>query len=109
MEEINLVFIRDLYDHTIQIMDMVETYRDLLNGLQDLLLSEVSFRMNKVMQLLTLVSTIFIPLTFLAGIYGMNFTNMPELQWKYGYYVLIILMVLIFMFLLFYFKRKKWI
>ncbi len=109
VEDSSLVFIRDLYDHTIQIMDMVETYRDMLNGLQDLFLTEVSFRMNKVMQLLTLISTIFIPLTFLAGIYGMNFSHMPELQWEYGYFVLLGVMVVIFVALLFYFRKKRWI
>ncbi|MBT8300960.1 MAG: magnesium/cobalt transporter CorA, partial [Maribacter sp.] len=109
VEESSIVFIRDLYDHTIQIMDMVETYRDMLNGLQDLYLTEVSFKMNKVMQLLTLIATIFIPLTFLAGIYGMNFDYMPELHWKYGYFVLVGIMLIIFIGLLLYFKRKKWI
>lgn len=103
------IFIRDLYDHTIQIMDMVDTYRDMLNGLQDLFLSEVSFRMNKVMQLLTLISTIFIPLSFLAGIYGMNFEFIPELQFKYGYFVLIGVMACLAFGLLIYFKRNKWI
>lgn len=103
------VFVRDLYDHTIQVMDMVESFRDLLNGLQDLFISEVSFKMNQVMQMLTLVATIFIPLTFLAGIYGMNFENMPELQWEYGYFIFWGLMVMIFIGLYIYFKRKKWI
>lgn len=104
-----LLFVRDLYDHIIQIMDMVESYRDLLNGLQDLWISEVSFKMNKVMQLLTLISTIFIPLTFLTGIYGMNFTNMPELQWQYGYFVLLGVIGFIFFAILYYFKRMKWL
>ena len=108
VEENSIVFIRDLYDHTIQVMDMVETYRDMLNGLQDLYLTEVSFKMNKVMQLLTLIATIFIPLTFLAGIYGMNFDYMPELHWKYGYFVLLGLMLILFVLLLGYFKRKNW-
>lgn len=109
VEESSLIFIRDLYDHTIQIMDMVETYRDMLNGLQDLFLTEVSFRMNKIMQLLTLISTIFIPLTFLSGIYGMNFTYIPELQWKYGYFALLGVMFIIFVGSLIYFRLKKWI
>ena len=109
VQENSIVFIRDLYDHTIQVMDMVETYRDMLNGLQDLYLTEVSFKMNKVMQLLTLIATIFIPLTFLAGIYGMNFEYMPELHWKYGYFVLLGIMLIAFIGLLLYFKRKKWI
>ncbi len=109
VEENTAVFIRDLYDHTIQVMDAVESFRDLLNGLQDLFISEVSFKMNQVIQVLTIVSTVFIPLTFLAGIYGMNFEHMPELHWKYGYFVLLGLMVTIFVGLMIYFKRKKWI
>ncbi len=109
IEDKNYAFIRDLYDHTIQIMDMVESYRDMLNGLQDLFITEVSFKMNKVMQLLTIVSTIFIPLTFLAGIYGMNFENMPELHWKHGYLSLIVLMFFLATVLLIVFKRKKWL
>ncbi len=102
-------FIRNLYDHTIQIMDMVESYRDMLNGLHDLFITEVSFKMNKVMQLLTIVSTIFIPLTFLAGIYGMNFTNMPELHWRYGYFILLGIMAILVVILIMLFKRKKWL
>lgn len=102
-------FLRDLYDHTIQIMDMVESYRDMLIGLQDLFITEVSFKMNKVMQLLTIVSTIFIPLTFLAGLYGMNFNNIPELQWKYGYFILLGFMLVIAAILIGFFKRKKWL
>ena len=101
-------FIRDLYDHTIQVMDSIETYRDVLNGLYDLYLSEISFRMNNVMQVLTIISTIFIPLTFLAGIYGMNFVWIPELQWKYSYPVLWVIMIVITILLIYYFKRKKW-
>jgi magnesium transporter len=108
VEEKTAVYIRDLYDHTIQVMDAVESFRDLLNSLQDLFISEVSFKMNQVMQVLTIVSTIFIPLTFLAGIYGMNFENIPELHWKYGYFILWGIMVTIFVGLLFFVKRKKW-
>jgi len=105
----SLVFIRDLYGHTIQIIDSVDTFRDVLNGLQDLFITEVSFKMNQVMQVLTLVSTIFIPLTFLAGIYGMNFENIPELKLKYGYFYLLGLMLVILFFLLMYFRKKKWL
>ncbi len=105
----NSVFLRDLYEHTIQIMDSVESYRDMLNGLQDLLMTEVSFKMNKVMQLLTLISVIFIPLTFLAGIYGMNFEYIPELQYRYGYFVLLGVMFVLFIILLYLFKRKRWL
>ena len=82
------LFIRDIYENTIQIMDAVETSRDVLNGLQDLYMTEISFKMNKVMQVLTVVTTIFVPLSFLAGIYGMNFEWIPELKFKYGYFVL---------------------
>ena len=109
IEESSLVFVRDLYDHTIQIMDMVETYRDMLNGLQDLYLSEISFKMNQVMQVLTIITTIFVPLSFLAGLYGMNFSYIPELQFKYGYFILLIVMFLIFAGSLLYFRKKKWL
>jgi len=102
------IFIRDLYEHTVQVMDSIDSHRDILNGLQDLFISEVSFKMNQVMQLLTLISVIFIPLTFLAGIYGMNFEHMPELSYKYGYFVLLGVMVILFIGLLIFFKRKRW-
>lgn len=105
----NQVFIRDLYEHTVQVMDTVDSYRDILNGLQDLFISEVSFKMNKVMQLLTLISVIFIPLTFLAGIYGMNFDHIPELHYKYGYFILLGVMFVTALLLLYVFKRKKWL
>lgn len=103
------VFVRDLYDHTVQIMDMVETYRDMLNGLQDLYLSEISYKMNQVMQVLTLIATIFIPLTFLVGIYGMNFDYMPELHWKDGFFALWGLLTVLAIGLVILFKRKRWL
>lgn len=102
------VFIRDLYDHIIQIMDSIETYRDTLSGLQDLYISEISFKMNNVMQVLTIISTIFIPLSFLAGLYGMNFKYIPELEWQYGYFVLLGVMISLVIGLLILFKRNKW-
>jgi magnesium transporter len=102
-------FLRDLYDHVIQCLDMVESFRDLNNGLQDLYHAELSFKMNQVMQVLTLVSTIFIPLTFLAGIYGMNFKNMPELDNPYGYYILLGAMLFIGLGLFLYFRKKRWL
>lgn len=108
INENNRIFIRDLYENTIQVMDSVESYRDMLNGLQDLFITEVSFKMNKVMQLLTLISVIFIPLTFLAGIYGMNFENIPELKHENGYFILLCIMALIVVFMILYFRRKKW-
>ncbi|WP_170110510.1 magnesium/cobalt transporter CorA [Flavilitoribacter nigricans] len=103
------IFLRDLYDHTIQVMDMIETYRDMINGLYDLYLSEISFKMNNVMQVLTIISTIFIPLSFLAGVYGMNFQHMPELQYKYGYFVLWAIMITVAGGLMVFFRKKKWL
>jgi len=108
IEESTAVYIRDLYDHTIQVMDMVETYRDMLNGLQDLYLSEISFKMNQVMQVLAVITTIFVPLSFLAGLYGMNFEYIPELKFKYGYFGLLGVMFCIFLGSLYYFRKKNW-
>lgn len=109
MDESTGLFVRDLYDHVIRISDLIETYRDMLNGLQELYLSELSIRMNNVIQVLTIITTIFVPLTFLAGIYGMNFDNIPELHFHYGYYYLLSFMFLLFISSLFYFRSKKWI
>ncbi|GGG39837.1 magnesium and cobalt transport protein CorA [Dokdonia pacifica] len=103
------IFIRNLYENTVQITDSIDSYRDMLTSLQDLFIAEVSFKMNKVMQLLTLISVIFIPLTFLAGIYGMNFEYIPELQYRYGYFVLLGVMLAIFIMLLILFRKKKWL
>ena len=100
------MYIRDLYDHNVQLLDTTETYRDMLTSLQDLYLSEISFKMNQVMQVLTVITTIFVPLAFLSGLYGMNFEYMPELHWKYGYFVLLAVMVVIAGSLLFWFKKK---
>jgi magnesium transporter len=108
-QETTRIFIRDLYDHTIQVMDTIESFRDVLSGLQDLYLSTVSNRMNEVMKVLTIMATIFIPLTFIAGIYGMNFEFMPELKWRWSYPVLWVLLVAIFLFMVFWFKKKKWL
>jgi magnesium transporter len=102
------IYLRDCYDHTIQVMDMVETYRELASGLMDVYLSSVSNKMNEVMKLLTVISTIFIPLTFIAGVYGMNFQYMPELQWKWGYFVCWGVMVAIAMGLCIFFWRRGW-
>ncbi|MBV6654439.1 MAG: magnesium/cobalt transporter CorA [Mameliella sp.] len=103
------VFIRDLHDHVVQVMENIDTIRDMMNGLYDLYLSEISFKMNSIMQVLTIISTIFIPLTFLAGIYGMNFKHMPELDWQYGYYYLWGIMALISGGLIYYFRRRNWL
>ena len=109
IQETTQIFIRDLYDHTIQVMDTIESFRDVLSGLQDLYLSTVSNRMNEVMKVLTIMATIFIPLTFIAGIYGMNFEYMPELKWHWSYPMLWVLLVAIFVFMLFWFRKKKWL
>ncbi len=109
VEESTGLFVRDLYDHVLRIADLVETYRDMLNGIQELYLSELSLRTNNVMQILTIITTIFVPLTFLVGVYGMNFDNMPELHWHYGYFYLWGFMIAISVALIFYFKNKKWL
>jgi magnesium transporter len=108
------VYLRDCYDHTIQIMDLIETYRDMTASMFDIYLSSVSNRLNETMRVLTVISTIFIPPTFLASVYGMNFDrnaspwNMPELGWAYGYPTLWALMLITVLGMLFYFKHKKW-
>ena len=109
------IYMRDLYDHTIQVIDTVETYRDIIAGMLDVYLSSVSNRMNEIMKVLTIYAVIFIPLTFIAGIYGMNFNtekspfNMPELSWYFGYPFALGLMALIGISMLVYFRRKKWL
>ena len=114
VSEENLVYYRDCYDHTIQIMDLVEIYRDMLTGLLDIYMSSVSYRLNEIMRVLTIIATIFIPLTFIVGLYGMNFSNpdspwsMPELHWYYGYPMVWVLMIAVLGGMLFYFKRRKW-
>jgi magnesium transporter len=103
------MYLRDLKDHTFHVVELAETYRENLNSLQDLLLSELGHRTNSVMQVLTIVSSIFIPLTFLAGIYGMNFKNIPELHYQNGYFVLVGVMLVIAVGLLYFFRRKSWL
>jgi len=103
-----ILYLRDVYDHTIQVIDTIETYRDMLSGMLDIYLSSVSNKMNEVMKVLTIIATIFIPLTFLAGVYGMNFKYMPELEFKWAYPVLWIVMIVVFGSMLIYFKRKRW-
>jgi len=114
IQESTDVYLRDMYDHTIQVIDTVESFRDMVSGMLDIYLSSISNKMNAVMKVLTIIATIFIPLTFIAGIYGMNFNpaksplNMPELNWYWGYPAVILVMAVIFVLMLFYFKRKKW-
>jgi magnesium transporter len=102
------VYLRDIYDHTIQAIDTIETYRDMLSGMLDIYLSSVSYKLNEIMKVLTIVSTIFIPLTFIVGLYGMNFEFMPELKSPWGYPAVLLLMVIVSLSMLYYFKRKKW-
>ena len=109
MSESTGIYFRDVYDHTIQVIDTIETLRDILSGMLDVYLSSVSNRMNEVMKVLTIIATIFIPLTFLAGIYGMNFKYMPELEWRWGYFAVLLVMVVIVGGMLVYFKKKEWL
>jgi len=103
------VYLRDLYDHTIQIIDMIETYRDILGGMHDTFLSSISNRMNEIMKVLTIIATIFIPLTYIAGVYGMNFEYMPELKWPWGYFLVLGVMLAIGVAMVAYFRKKKWL
>lgn len=103
------IYFRDTYDHTIQVIDGVETFRDLLSGMLDLYLSSVSNRTNEVMKFLTIVGTIFLPLTFIVGVYGMNFKDIPELQWQHGYIYCWGLMIAISLGMVAFFKRKRWL
>ena len=102
------VYLKDVYDHTIEVIDTVETYRDVLSGMLDNNLSLLTTRLNEVIKVLTVVSTIFIPLTFVTGIYGMNFRHMPELEWRWGYPLVMLGMAVIAVALFIYFRRKKW-
>lgn len=102
------LFIRDIYDHTIQVIDTIGSFRDTLSSLQELYLSMNSNRMNEVMKVLTIIATIFIPISFITGIYGMNFQHMPELAWRWGYPSVWILIVVVVAIMLMYFRSKKW-
>ncbi len=104
-----LVFVRDVYDHAVQCIDTVESLRDIVAGMHDVYLSSLSHRMNEVMKVLTIIATIFIPLTFVAGIYGMNFQYMPELEWRWGYFGALGIMALIAGIMLVLFRRKRWL
>ncbi len=103
------IYLRDVYDHTIQVIDTIETSRDILSGMLDIYLSSISNKMNQVMKVLTIIATIFIPLTFIAGIYGMNFKYMPELEWFWAYPLILGTMIVIGILMLVYFRRKKWL
>jgi magnesium transporter len=102
------LYLRDLYDHVIQLMDATETNRDMVSGMLDIYLSSVSNRMNEVMKVLTIMSTIFIPLTFIAGVYGMNFRHMPELERTWGYPMALGIMAATAIGMVIYFRRRRW-
>jgi magnesium transporter len=104
-----LIYLRDVYEHTIQIIDTIETFRDIVSSLVDIYLSSVSNKTNEVMKLLTLIATIFIPLTFLTSLYGMNFRYMPELEWPLSYPVLWIIMIILGLAMIYYFKKRGWL
>ena len=103
------IYLRDIYDHTIQVIDSVEDYRDILSSMVDIYLSSLSNKMNDIMKVLTVIATIFIPLTFVAGVYGMNFENMPELKWRWGYPAIMLFMAILGTTMFAYFKKKKWV
>ena len=103
------IYLRDIYDHIFRINDSLQNYRDIISGMLDMYLSSVSNKMNDIMKVLTIISTIFIPLSFLAGFYGMNFLNMPEISSPLGYPLLILIMIIITIIMIIYFLKKKWI
>ncbi|MBP1722430.1 MAG: corA [Deltaproteobacteria bacterium] len=109
IQESTRIYLRDVYDHAIQVMDAVEIYRDMLSGMLDIYLSSLNNRMNAVMKVLTIIATIFMPLTFLAGVYGMNFKHMPELDWPWGYPLILVVMAFVAILMLTLFRRKKWL
>jgi magnesium transporter len=102
------IYIKDVYDHILQLTEIYETCREMLAGLIDLNLSNINNNMNNVMKTLTIISFIFIPLTFIVGLYGMNFKYMPELEYKYSYPILLLFMLTLVLFTIFYIKKKKW-
>jgi magnesium transporter len=103
------VFIRDLYDHTIKVIETIEILRDMSSGLLDLYMNSTSNKMNEIMKVLTIMTSIFIPLTFIVGVYGMNFKYMPELEYRYGYFAILGVMVVVVIAMLIYLKRRKWL
>lgn len=108
VQEDILKYFSDAYDHTVHVIDTLETYKDLTASLLDIHMNTMNNRMNEVMKLLTVITTIFIPLSFIAGVYGMNFRVMPELQWEYGYPAVLGFMALVTIGMIYYFKKKKW-
>ncbi len=109
IDKTTAIYFRDVYEHTIQVMDTVDAFRDILSGMFDIYLSSVSNRLNEVMKVLTIIATIFMPLTFIAGVYGMNFEFMPGLKSPYGFWAVCFFMLLVFAGMFLFFRRKKWI
>jgi|KBSMisStaDraftv2_1062788.scaffolds.fasta_scaffold132736_2 magnesium transporter len=103
------VYLRDCYDHSVQLMDVVESYRDVLSGLTEIHISSIGMRTNEIMRVLTVISSVFIPLTFIAGVYGMNFAHMPELSEPWGYGACLVLMLIVGLGQLLYFKKRHWL
>lgn len=103
------LFLRDCYDHTVQLMDLVESYRDVLSGLMEITISSIGLRTNEIMRVLTVVTSIFIPLTFIAGVYGMNFAHMPELAQPHGYFGCLLFMLFVAIAQILYFKKRGWL
>ena len=102
------VYLRDCYDHSVQLMDLVESYRDVLSGLTEIHISSIGLRTNEIMRVLTVISSVFIPLTFIAGVYGMNFAHMPELAAPYGYGACLLVMLIVAIGQILYFKKRRW-
>lgn len=109
VKKATIIFLRDVYDHTIQVMETTEIYREMLSEMVDAYLSSISNKTNEIVKVLTIIATIFIPLTFIASIYGMNFTWMPEIEWPEGYHMVLIVMMIVGAIMLIYFRRKKWL
>jgi len=108
IDENNEKYFADVYDHIIHLIDSLDTYKDLTSTMMDLYMNTINYKMNEVMKLLTIITTIFIPLSFIAGVYGMNFHNMPELSWDHGYFVVLSIMGVMFILMILYFRYKKW-
>ena len=109
VKDSTLVYLKDVYDHTIQVIDTLESYRDMVSGMLDTYLSSASNRLNEIMKMLTIIATIFIPLTFFAGVYGMNFRHLPELEWQWGYFTWWVGMIVIVIGMLGYFRHRRWL
>ena len=103
------IYLRDAHDHAIQVIDTIESFRDILGGLHDIYFTSISNKLNEVMKVLTVISTIFMPLTFLVGVYGMNFKHMPELEWRFAYPLLWMAMIGITVSMVTFFRNRKWI